>query len=220
MFGTLRVGEAKQMTRMTGLAEKAGIDTDVSVKDLSIEGALLPPWAARFVPKEATFGVAVSGLDLKAPSQLLIRDIDLKSDEPIGEALKAELVKAFDPSRITITLKPSTVRTSDLTLDLSGEMTFVDEKPAATLTARAAGLDETIASLKRAAEREPDLHQVVGMVQMAQGLGRKTAEGDWEWVVDAAADGSVSVNGALLKGPDPETLPEPETGPAEDAGQQ
>ncbi|WP_062111775.1 hypothetical protein [Aureimonas sp. AU40] len=220
MLGTLRFGEASQATRLTGLAEDARLETDISFDGFSVDGAVVPTWAARFVPKAAQLGVVVSGVDLKAPADLAIRHIDFTADEPFSEEVKAEIVEALDPARIKVTLKPSVIRATDLDLHLSGEMGFVDEKPTGTLTARAVGLDQTIASLQRAAEREPDLLQVVGMAQMAQGLGRKTTNGDWEWVVHVAADGSVSVNGALVKAPDPETLPETETGPAEDAGQQ
>lgn len=222
MLGMLRVGEVRQSTRMTGIAENAGLDADVALKGLSIDGAVLPVWAARFVPKEAALGLSVSGLDLKTPADLAIRNADFAADEPLSEEVKARIIQSFDPARIKIALKPSTVSATDFDLHLSGEMSFVDLKPAGTLTVRAEGLDNTITSLQRAAEPEPDLHQVVGMVQMAQGLGRKIADGEWEWVVDAKADGSVSVNGAMLKAPDPAVDPEadatdPEAEPDEGA---
>ncbi|KTQ91814.1 hypothetical protein NS226_15610 [Aureimonas ureilytica] len=221
-FGALRVGEARQVTHMTGIAENAGLDTDFALKGLSIDGPFLPPWAARFVPKEAALGLSVSGVDLKTPADLAIRNADFAADEPLSEDVKARIIQSFDPARIKIALKPSTLSATDFNLHLSGEMNFVDMNPAATLNVRAEGLENTISSLQRAAEQEPDLHQVVGMIQMAQGLGRKTPDGDWEWVVDAAADGSVSVNGAVVKGPDPVVDPEadeadPEAEPNEGA---
>ncbi len=208
MLGTLRFGEAKQVTHMTGLAEEARLETDLSLGGFSVDGAVVPAWAARFVPKAAQLGFVVSGVDLKTPADLVIEHTDFTADEPVSEDVKAEILEAFDPARIKIALKPSVISATDLDLHLSGEMGFVDEKPQGILTARAVGLDETITSLQRAADREPDLLQVVGMVQMAQGLGRKTSNGEWEWVVEAKSDGSVSVNGAMLKAPDPESDPD------------
>ncbi len=207
-FATLRVAETKQSTRMTGLARDARLDSDISFEGFSLEGPFLQPWAARFIPKTGEFGVSISGIDLATPADLALRKVDFTADEPFSEEAKAEILENFAPDNITITLKPSVLRATDLDLNLSGELHFVDEKPEGTLTARASGLERTIESLQRAAEKEPDLFQVVGMVQMAQGFGRKTDAGEWEWVVEAAADGSVSVNGNMLKGPDPEVDPE------------
>lgn len=151
-FGTMRVGEARQATRMTGLAEDGRLETDVSLTGFSVEGALLPPWAARFVPKAAQLGLVVSGVDLRTPADLAIRQADFAAEEPFAEEMKAGIMEAFDPERIKIALKPSVIRATDLDLRLSGEMGFVDAKPEGTLTVRAVGLDKVIESLQRAAD--------------------------------------------------------------------
>lgn len=211
-FGTLRAAQARQVTHLTGLAEDAGIETDVAVEGVSVEGAALPPWVAGLLPLKAAFGVSVSGFDLGTIADLAIRNADFTAAEPLSDEVKARITETFDPSRLRIALKPSTLRAGDLALDLSGAVTFENLAPAGTLSARAAGLDETIAALREAARQQPDLHQVVGVIQLAQGLGRKTDDGRWEWVVEAAADGSVSVNGMRVK--DPEATPGVEGEPA------
>lgn len=82
-------------------------------------------------------------------------------------------------------------------------MTFPGEKPEANVTVDVAGFDKIVEGLQEAAKSEPEVAQYVPVALMVKGFGKTLTDGRMEWVVNAKPDGSVIVNGVMLKPADP-----------------
>lgn len=203
LYGEFAAAEASQTLRFTGVAKDASFEIDTRLTGIRTQSPLLPPWAATLMPEEIALGFAVSGADLRTPADLALAEVDFAQDPPLSPEAQARIAASFDTSRIQTRLKSSRVRAQDFDVAFSGDLRFQGEKPAASITVDATGLDRTIATLQGAAAAQPELHQAIGLLQFAKGVGRSTGTDRLEWVVDAAADGSVTVNGTTVKGPDP-----------------
>ncbi|WP_427026440.1 hypothetical protein ACP4J4_20005 (plasmid) [Aureimonas ureilytica] len=207
LYGEFGFAEGRHAMRFTGIEDNAGFDMDVSVKGMRATSPLMPAWAASLLPQDMDLGFAMSGADLKTPAAIALAEVDFTADPPLSPEAQAQVQAAFDPTRIVLQLKPSRLRSADLDVTASGDFAFREGAPSANVTLEAAGLDKVIGKLQSAAQSEPDLHQTVGMLQFAKGFGRAKGEDRMEWIVAAAADGSVTVNGTMVKGPDPVAEP-------------
>lgn len=217
LYGEFRFTEGRHAMRFTGIEDNAGFDMDVSVRGMRATSPLMPAWAASLVPEDMNFGLVMSGADLKTPASIALAEADFTQDPPLSPDAQARVSAAFDPMRIVLQLKPSRLRSADLDVTASGDFAFREGAPSANVTLEAAGLDKLIAKLQSAAQGEPDLYQTVGMLQFAKGFGRAKGEDRMEWIVAAAADGSVTVNGTMVKGPDPVAEPgDEETAPSDE----
>lgn len=204
LYGQLTMAEARQDVRVSGIGAEAGFDIDMAVSKLGIESAFLPPWTATLLPQDIRFGFAMSGVDLAAPAEIALREIDFAKDPPLSPDAQARIAATFDPTKLRSLLKPSLVRAQDYDIAFSGAFQFAGAKPEARVAVDVGGFDRAVATLQAAAATQPDLFQAVGILQFAKGIGRPREDGRLEWIVDAKSDGSVSVNGTMLKGPDPE----------------
>ncbi len=206
-FGNARIGEAAQTMRLSGVDTDASFETDIALRDIALESPALPAWSASLLPEHIEMGFAVTGADLATPASIAIEEADFSRDEPLSPDAARRIGAAFGAERIEARIKPSRIRSEDLDIALSGDIAFAGEGEGAGPTANVAidvgGLDAAIATLQAAAAGDPSLHQPVGMLQMAKGMARPKADGRLEWIVAALADGSVTVNGTVVKGPDP-----------------
>jgi len=82
---------------------------------------------------------------------------------------------------------------------LEGEMTFPGYKPDANLTFDVAGYDKIIESFQVAARSDSEAARYFPFVLAAQGFAKKLPDGRLEWIINAKADGSLVVNGTMLK---------------------
>jgi acylphosphatase len=97
------------------------------------------------------------------------------------------------------------VKNGSIEVALEGEMTFPGKKPDANVTIDVAGYDKIVASLQEAAKTEPEAAQYFPIALAIKGFGKTLPDGRIEWAINAKPDGSVIVNGAMLKQPDPVT---------------
>lgn len=224
LYGELALAEAAQSVRMTGVATDSGVDVDLRLGGLQASSPLLPPWAATLVPEEIALGFAVSGADLRTAADIALEGLDFSQDPPLSADAQARLTEHFSATRLVTRLKPSRIRAEDFDVTFSGDVALAGLAPAANITVEGTGLDRTIATLQGAAATQPELYQAVGFLQFAKGFGRSKGEDRFEWVVAVASDGSVTVNGTTVKGPDPvanddafELLPPDDAAPSDEA---
>ncbi|WP_292156994.1 hypothetical protein [Mesorhizobium sp.] len=104
------------------------------------------------------------------------------------------------------------MKNSDIEVAMEGEMTFPGMKPEANVTIDIAGYDKIVESLQTAAKSEPEAAQYFPVVLAVKGFGKTLPDGRLEWVINTKADGSVTVNGAMLKPADP-VDPRPDVDP-------
>ncbi|MBB3999550.1 hypothetical protein [Aureimonas pseudogalii] len=202
LYGEFGIGEASQTVHLSGIAADASFDMDVALRGLAVTTPMMPAWGASLTPDLVELGVAVSGVDLATPLEMALEKADFASDPPLTPQVQADVQAAFAPERIRVRIKPSRIRSRDLDVAFSGEVSLASGLPVSTMAIDVGGLDTAIATLQGAAASDPNLHQAVGMLQFAKGLSRPKDGGRLEWVVVSAGDGSVAINGTMLKGPD------------------
>jgi hypothetical protein len=207
LYGDLTIGQARQDLRFSGIGRDAGFDIDMALSGIDVASAFLPSWSATLLPEELTFGFAISGLDLAAPADLALREVDFRQDPPLSPEAQARVTAAFNLENMRSVLKPGSIRARDYDIAFSGAFTVQDSKPEARIAVDVGGLDQALTTLQAAAATQPELYQAVGVIQFAKGIGRPRDDGRLEWIVEAMADGSVTVNGTMLKGPDPVAPP-------------
>ncbi|TIO28529.1 MAG: hypothetical protein E5X96_08070 [Mesorhizobium sp.] len=70
------------------------------------------------------------------------------------------------------------------------------------MTIDVAGYDRIVDALKEAAKSDEQMVQAFPFALAVKGFGKTLPDGRLEWVINTKADGSIVVNGAMLKGPD------------------
>lgn len=207
LYGDVTIGEARQTMALSGVGADAGIDVDMALSGLGVASAFLPSWSATLIPRDIEIGFAVSGLDLASPADIALRELDFSQDPPLSPEAQARVTAAFGVENLQTRLKPGRIRAGDYDIAFSGAFAVKDAQPEARIAVDVGGLDRAIATLQAAAAAQPELYQAVGMLQFAKGIGRPHDDGRLEWIVEAKVDGSVSVNGTVMKGPDPVAPP-------------
>jgi hypothetical protein len=60
-----------------------------------------------------------------------------------------------------------------------------------------------IEKVQAAAKNEPEITQYMAFALAAKGFAKTLPDGRLQWNLQRKADGSIAVNGVVLKGPDP-----------------
>jgi hypothetical protein len=138
-------------------------------------------------------------MDLDSLARKAIEAFDLDQDPPLPAGFGDTLTADFMAKGPKVVIGHSTVKNADIEIAMEGDMTFPGMKPEANLTIDIAGFDKIVESLQTAAKSEPEAAQYFPVVLAAKGFGKTLPDGSLEWVINAKADGSVTVNGAMLK---------------------
>ncbi len=202
LFGDLSVDRMLQSIRMSGIDEEAFFETELSLTGIEAVSAFVPEWAADLTPSLIEFGVAVADVDLATPLAVAIENADFEREEVLAPKAIEAVLAAFDLERIRGTLTGGRIEAALFDLSFEGDVAAADGRPDARLNLAMRGLDETIAALQGAAAEMPELNEGIGMLQLAKGFSRPGEDGRAVWDIEAKADGSVHLNGAMLKGPD------------------
>ncbi|TIV33374.1 MAG: hypothetical protein E5V99_12435, partial [Mesorhizobium sp.] len=131
-----------------------------------------------------------------------IEAFDLNKEPPLPDEFGKALVADFKAKNPKVVIGHSTVKNGDIEVALEGEMTFPGEKPDASVTIDVAGYDKLVDALKEGAKSDEQMAQAFPFALAVKGFGKTLPDGRLEWVINTKADGSVAVNGAMLKGPD------------------
>ncbi|MFT4148989.1 MAG: hypothetical protein QM656_02240 [Paracoccaceae bacterium] len=192
-------------TGLTGTIGANGVVSDgrfreaITVKGVAIPPGLAPDWAAQLVPTEIGLDMTVSGFDLAAPAQLVLKSFDLNKPEPVDPSLDQQLGQLILPKgTVNITLAPGQAAGPLYTLGYEGRMIAGPGLvPTGTARVTAQGLDKVQEELAKAPEEVRN--QALMPLAMAMGLARDE-NGTLVWEIDASTPGSLKVNGTDLMG--------------------
>jgi hypothetical protein len=186
-----------------GISQHGKIDYAIKASGLTIPRQTLPGWSVPLLPTDIDLNFGGANIDLDSMARKAIEAFDLRKTPPLsnefGGALKADFM-AKNPKFV---IGHSTVKNKDIEIALEGEMTFPGEKPDTTMTIDVSGYDTIVAALQTAAKTEPESAQFFPFALAAKGFAKTLPDGRLEWVINAKPDGSILVNGAMLKGADP-----------------
>lgn len=187
---------------MDGVVQDGSIVYRIGMAGLTAPAKTFPAATAPLLPTDLDLAVSGVGLDLDGMARKLIDGFDLNRQPPLPDAVTAEIAQAFLAKPPKVVISRSTVKNRDSEVALEGEVTFVGTEPQADVTIEVAGFDKLVENMHAASKDVPQLNQYLPIALVVKGFGKTQPDGRIRWAVVRKADGSVSVNGVTLKGPD------------------
>ena len=204
-LGAFAAGTISQEVDLDGISKNSGYHYAIRTNGLRFPMLPLPEWAVPFLPTDVELAFGAESLDLDTVVKAAIADMDLNRAEPFSDEFKASATAAFVTNPPKVVIDKSLVRTPDSEITVEGEVSFDGMKPSSRTTWEMAGFDAALDRLNKAAEQEPEVKNYVVFAKLAKDFGTQLPNGHIQWIVDQKADGSISVNGNPVKGPDPVT---------------
>ena len=192
-----------------------GIETDgdyiygFGFKGLETDAPAMPAWAKALIPRDAHFGFSLNGVDLATPAKLAIDDLDFNRDEPISPETAQAIAATFENKPPRFVIEPSSIEGADYKASFSGHVDMSSAGPETVVDIATTGIEVLEKSLQEAGAVDPQAYQALGFVSMAKGMAKPEADGSLVWHVVAKADGSLLLNGTMLKGPTPPDTEDP-----------
>lgn len=188
---------------MDGIAQSGTINYAIKASGLTIPTQVLPDWSVALLPTDIDLNFGGANIDLDSMAKKAIDAFDLNQNPPLSAEFGDTLTADFLAKTPKVVIGHSTVKNANMEVAVEGEMTFPDEKPEANLKVDIGGYDKIVETLQAAAKSDPDAAQYVPMALVVKGFAKTLPDGHLEWVVNTKADGSVTVNGVMVKPADP-----------------
>lgn len=184
-------------------ATRIGVAMDAA--DVKLDSALIPPGYTAFLPQALDIQFGVPGMDFAAFGDEFMKVDFSKAAGDTEKAGQQAAEKLFPGGILKVDFPKISAKSGVYDVEMSGELegrvdTQKDYKLHASIVAR--DYDKTIAAVQELAKTNPDLNQASFGLMMIKGFAKPDADGAQRWDVDVASDGSVSVNGQQIKGPD------------------
>ncbi|WP_250888647.1 hypothetical protein [Mesorhizobium sp. dw_380] len=202
-IGTFGATQLSTAFGSDGVAQSGKVSYGIKATGLTVPQQLLPSWSVALLPTDIDLNFGGANIDLDSMAKKAIEAFDLHQNPPLSAEFGDQLKADFLAKGPKVVIGHSTVKNKDMEIALEGEMTSFGQKPDANLTVDVAGFDKMVASLQEAAKSEPEIAQYVPVALVVKGFAKTLSDGRLEWVVNTKADGSVAVNGVMLKPADP-----------------
>lgn len=201
--GNFGAAQLDTVVGMDGIAKDGKINYAFKVSGLTVPQQIVPGWSVALLPTDIDLNFGGANIDLDSMAKKTIETLDFSKDPPLPADFGDEISADFLAKTPKFVLGHSTVRNGSIVIAMEGEMTFPGKKPDADVTIDVTGYDKIVASLQEAAKTDPQASQAFTGALAIKGFAKTLPDGRIEWVINARPDGSVTVNGAMLKGPDP-----------------
>nr|WP_244420853.1 hypothetical protein [Mesorhizobium japonicum] len=202
-IGTFGATQLSTVFGSDGVSQSGKVTYGIKASGLTVPQQLLPSWSVALLPTDIDLNFGGANIDLDSMAKKAIEAFDLNQDPPLSAEFGDQLKADFLAKAPKVMIGHSVVKNKDMEIALEGEMTSFGQKPDANLTVDVAGFDKIMAHLQEAAKAEPEVGQYVPVALMAKGFAKTLPDGRLEWAVSTKADGSVTVNGVMLKPADP-----------------
>jgi hypothetical protein len=207
--GLIRLANFGITVAMDGIRTGGSLDYGVELAGIALPQGVAPEWSVPLLPTDVSLNFGFRKLDSAGVVRQFVEAVDFDREPPIPAEVREKIVAEFMASRPTFVTERSVIRNDDIEIIVSGEMPFSLGKPTISATIEVAGFDAAAAALQAAAASDPGAQQAFPFLLAARGLGKILPDGRLQWIAELKSDGSVLVNGATLKGPDPIEVPLP-----------
>lgn len=189
---------------MSGPSDAMRFDVGLSAKQISFDSPLVPQMYAALVPEELQMQMSFPEIDVAAFGEEL-----LKADFTETKKSDPEMDKAFEKllsdGNMVVGFPKISAKSSVYDAEISGELrgkpgSSKEYSMNASIVAR--DFDKTIAAIQDLAKANPELNQVSFGLMMAKGFAKADPDGRQRWDIDVARDGSIKINGQVIKGAD------------------
>jgi hypothetical protein len=202
-------------------ATRIGVAMDAA--DVTLDSALVPAAYNAFLPQALDLQFGIPGMDFAALGDAFMKVDFTQSTGDSEKAGQQAAEKLFPGGILKVEFPKLAARSSVYDVELSGVLEGrVDAQNAYKLNASivARDYDKTIAAVQELAKTNPDLAQASLGLMMIKGFAKADPDGAQRWDVSVDSDGSISVNGQQIKGPDApisdEAAPSDEAVPADE----
>lgn len=206
--GTFGAAKAGVDFTMDGITASSAFSYGVTLSGPKYPAGLAPVWMTDILPTDLAVHVGGKNLNLDAPMRKFIAAMDVSKDPPVSEVVSAEIYEEFMAANPVFTVTDTSVSNRDTAFTIEAELTYPQwrsgdmTKVAGTMTVEASGFEKLEDKLKEAAAIDQQAAQAFPAVLAAKGFAKTLPDGKLQWVVDASPDGSVRINGTMIKGPD------------------
>ncbi len=183
----------------TGVRDDARVDYRFGIKDMKVTSFLVPIWALKLIPDQVDLNFGATEIDIDMPARKVIEAFDLMKTPPVPDAVGEELLAHFAANTPRVIINKSRIGNAELDVVAEGEMTFPDKKAVLDMTISSGGYDKALETITTAAVSDPNAAEVLQGLQFARQLAAPMPDGRLEWKLNVKADGSVTVNGTLVK---------------------
>jgi len=181
-----------------GVAQNGKLDYAIKASSMTFP-EVLPSWIAALLPTDLDLRFGGFNIDLDSMARKAIAAFDLNKNPQLPAGFRDQVNADFMANKPKFIVGHSVFKNAGTEVALEGEMTFPGYKPDANLTFDVAGYDKIIESFQVAARSDSEAARYFPFVLAAQGFAKKLPDGRLEWIINAKADGSLVVNGTMLK---------------------
>lgn len=182
-----------------GIKADTRVGFEFSVTDPTIPAGLLPPGTEGAVPKSASMGVAITGLNVEGLVSYALEHADFTKTQPLTPEQSSELGKIVLPDgKMHLQFTNVAAKSDIYDVSLTGTMLVNpddSDKPEADITITARDLDKTVNYLQDNASKVPQFGQASFMLLMMKGFGKQQNDGAMTWNVKLDQAGKVLING-------------------------
>jgi hypothetical protein len=176
----------------------------MNAEAVSLDSALVPAGYLAFLPDVVDVQFGIPNMDFAAFGDEFMK-IDFTAGTNSEESGRKAAEKLFPGGTLVIDFPKVSAKSEVYDVDISGKIegridTEKDYRMDASILAR--DLDKTIAAVQDLAKTNPDLNQVSFGMMMVKGFAKTDPDGRSRWDLSLARDGTVTVNGQQIKGPD------------------
>ena len=188
---------------LDGATDATRFGVGVTADQISFASAIVPAAYSDFVPRQLQLQLAIPNMDFAAfGDEFLKVDFSGASSEDSGKKAVERLFKGgelvMEFPKISAV---SSVYDAEISAKVRGRVdTSKDYSMEATVLAR--DLDKTIAAVQELAKTNAELNQVSFGLMMAKGFAKTDPDGRQRWDISVAQNGSVTINGQVIKGAD------------------
>lgn len=182
-----------------GIKADTRVGFEFSVADPTIPAGLLPPGTEAAVPKFASLGVAITGLNVEGVVSYMLEHADFTKSDPLTPEQSSELNNIVLPDgKMHIAFTNVAAKSDVYDISLTGTMMVNpdnSDKPEADITITARDLDKTVNYLQDNTSKVPQFGQASFMLLMMKGFGKQQPDGAMIWNVKLDQAGKVMING-------------------------
>lgn len=171
---------------------------------------MAPAWSVPLLPTDLEINVGGTNLNLDGPARKAIEAMDITKEPPLPDEVSKQIEADFKANPPKFVIGRSFIKNADTEISTTGEISFPGanpDKPDINMTVEASGYDKMVEVVQKAAATDPQAQQAFPFLLSVKGFGKALPDGKLQWIVNLKPDGSVTVNGGMIKGPDP-VIPE------------
>lgn len=175
----------------------------INAADVTFDSPAIPAAYSAFLPQAVDVQFGIPDMDFAAFGDEFMKMDFTKASS--GESGQRAAEKLFRDGALVVDFPRISARSGVYDIDISGTMKGrIDSNKDYSLQASilARDYDKTIAAVQQLAKENPELNQASFGMLMVKGFAKTDPDGRQRWDVTVSRDGSVTVNGQIVKGPD------------------